>query len=233
MGKYHQKKFPGESEAYRKARDILLEEEIKLRKLLEEVSSLRRSLPLGGKLKEDYTFEEGAAELSDQTKTRETRFPELFEQGKNSLIVYSFMYPPDAETPCPMCTSLLDGLNGSAPHARNRVNFVVIAKAPIYRIRSWSRDRNWKNLRLLSSGKNSYNKDYFAEDPEWGQIPAINVFRKTNEGVYHSYNAELFYAPDEKGQHSRHVDLLWPVWNLFDLTYEGRGTDWYPRLSYD
>ena len=32
---------------------------------------------------------------------------------------------------------------------------------------------------------------------------------------------------------ARHVDMLWPVWNLFDLTPEGRGTDWYPKLRYD
>jgi predicted dithiol-disulfide oxidoreductase (DUF899 family) len=229
----HSKRFPGESETYRKARDELLEAEMKLRKQLEEVAALRRQLPRGGKVKEDYLLDEGAPDLSDQSTVRQTRLSELFEARKNSLIIYSFMFAPDSEKPCPMCTSILDGINGTAPHVGDRVNLAVVAKASIDKIRDWARGRGWKNLRLLSSGKNTYNKDYFAEGDPFGQMPAINVFQKTPEGVYHFYNAELFYASSEPGQHPRHADLIWPLWNLFDLTPEGRGTNWYPRYSYD
>lgn len=80
MGKFHQKRFPGESEAYRQARDELLSAEIALRKHVEEVAALRRKLPLGGELKEDYVFDEGAADLSDQKSVKQTRFSELFEK---------------------------------------------------------------------------------------------------------------------------------------------------------
>ncbi len=233
MGKFHSKEFPGEGETYRGARDELLEAEMKLRKHLEEVAALRRQLPRGGKVKEDYLFEEGAPDLSDQSIVRQTKLSELFEAGKNSLIIYSFMFAPDSEKPCPMCTSVLDSLNGSGLHVRDRVNFAVVAKAPVHKIRDWARGRGWKNLRLLSSGKNTYNRDYFAEGDQGGQMPAINVFQKSEEGIYHFYNAELFYVPAEKGQHPRHADLIWPLWNLFDLTPDGRGTDWYPRYSYD
>jgi predicted dithiol-disulfide oxidoreductase (DUF899 family) len=233
MGKFHQKQFPGESGAYRHARDELLSAEIALRKHVEEVAALRRTLPLGGKLKEDYVFDEGAADLSNQQTVKQTRFSELFEKGKNSLIVYSFMYAPEAENACPMCTSLLDGLNGNAVHARQRVNFVVVAKAPIQKIRSWAFKRDWKNLRLLSSFRNTYNTDYFTETPEGSQLPALNVFQKTADGIYHFYNTELLYAPSEKGQNPRHVDMIWPLWNLFDLTPEGRGTNWFPKFAYD
>jgi len=107
MNQFHQKHFPGESAAYRQARDELLSAEIALRKHVEEVAALRRKLPLGGKLKEDYVFDEGVADLSDQQTVKQTRFSELFEKGKNSLIIYSFMYAPEAENACPMCTSLL------------------------------------------------------------------------------------------------------------------------------
>ncbi len=232
MGKYHNNQFPGESAAYRQARDELLSAEIALRKHVEEVAALRRRLPLGGRVKEDYVFDEGAADLSDQQTVKQIKFSELFEKGKNSLIIYSFMYAPDAENACPMCTSVLDGLNGNAVHARQRVNFAVVAKAPIQKIRSWAWGRGWKNLRLLSSFKNTYNTDYFAENPKGGQLPALNVFQKTDSGIFHFYNTELLYAPAEKGQNPRHVDMIWPLWNLFDLTPEGRGIDWFPKSSY-
>jgi predicted dithiol-disulfide oxidoreductase (DUF899 family) len=107
----------------------------------------------------------------------------------------------------------------------------VVAKAPIDRIRERARERGWNNLRLLSSSHNTYNRDYFAESNERGQMPAINVFQKTNDQIYHFYNSELLYAPTEPGQDPRHVDLIWPIWNLFDLTPQGRG-DWRPKLSY-
>jgi predicted dithiol-disulfide oxidoreductase (DUF899 family) len=141
------------------------------------------------------------------------------------------MYAPEAEKPCPMCTSILDGLNGNSPHVNDRVNFAVVARAPIQKIRSWALSRSWKNLRLLSSLKNTYNADYFAENSASDQLPALNVFYKTAEGIYHFYNTELLYVPPEKGQNPRHVDLIWPLWNLFDLTPEGRGTNWFPKLS--
>ena len=207
------------------ARDTLLERERELRSEIEAVAALRRGLPLGGRLTEDYVFDEGEPATP-------TRFSELFRGGKNTLVVYSFMFAPDAGTPCPMCTALLDSLDGSAPHIGDRVNLAVVARAPIAGIRDWATSRGWRNLRLLSSADNAYNVDYHAETPDGGQLPAINVFRKTGEGIFHSYDAELFHVAPEPGQHPRHADLIWPLWNVFDLTPEGRGTDWFPRVSY-
>lgn len=233
MRKFHEHRFPGESNEYRQARNELLAMEIDLRKRIEEVAAFRRTLPLGGKLKDDYVFDEGAADLSDRETVKQTSFSELFAKDQQSLMIYSFMYAPEADKPCPMCTSILDGLNGNSPHVNNRVNFAVVAKAPIQKIRSWALSRGWKNLRLLSSLKNSYNADYFAENPEEGQLPALNIFQKTADGIHHFYNTELLYVPPEKGQNPRHVDLIWPLWNLLDLTPEGRGTNWFPKFSYD
>jgi predicted dithiol-disulfide oxidoreductase (DUF899 family) len=204
MGKFHENRFPGETESYREMRDRLLESEISLRKRMEETAALRRQLPPGGKIKEDYIFEEGAADLSDPRTVRQTRFSELFDAAKDTLVIYSFMFAPDWEKPCPSCTSILDGLNGSAPHIYDRVNFAVVAKAPLNRIREWARGRGWKNLRLLSSSLNTYNRDYFAESDERGQMPAINVFVKQNGQIHHFYNSELLYAPTEPGQDPRH-----------------------------
>lgn len=233
MVKHHYNTFPNESEAYRQSRDKLLNAEIELRKKLNDVAELRKQLPTGGEIKEDYKLTEGAADLSDQTTVTSVKFSDLFEQGKNNLIIYSLMYAPDAEKPCPACTSLLDGLNGIAPHIRSRDNFVVIAKAPIEKIRNWAQKRNWTNLRMLSSKNNTYNLDYFAEDEDGSQLPAMNVFRKTDTGIFHFYNTELLYGPCDEAQHPRHADLFWPVWNLFDITPDGRDTGWFPKYSYD
>ena len=214
-------KFPNESRAYRHAREELLEAEIRLRRHTEQVAALRRALPPGG-VAQDYVFdaEEGRLGLS-----------ELFKRGE-SLVAYSFMYGPDMERPCPMCTSILDGLEGNAQHIAQRTNLVVIAKSPIERILAFARSRGWSRLRLLSSQGNSYNRDYHAETADGAQMPMLNVFRRDGGTIRHFYGTELLYAKVEPGQNARHVDLIWPLWNVLDFTPEGRGSDWYPKLDY-
>ena len=231
MGQFHDKHYPGEPAAYRAARDALLASEIELRRQVETVAAQRRQLPPGGPVKQDYVFAEGAADLTDRDTVRQTRLSELFEDGKDSLAIYSFMYAPDAETPCPMCTALLDSLNGNAPHIARRMNLAVVAKAPIAKIRDWAAARGWHNLRLLSSGANSYNADYFAETPDGNQIPPLNLFARTAQGIVHAYATEMLYAPANGGQ-PRHMDMMWPLWNMLDLTPGGRGADWYPSYTY-
>jgi predicted dithiol-disulfide oxidoreductase (DUF899 family) len=222
----HPVRFPGESVAYREARNGLLRAEIELRQKLEDVAAQRRKLPLGGRVKENYVFEEAGRSGA----IVETSLADLFAPGKDSLVVYSFMYGPDMKQACPMCTSFLDGADRYALHVTQRVNFVVVAKSPPARLQAWAEERGWNRLRLLSSARNTYNRDYAAESPEGQQIPACNVFRRTADGIFHFWAAEMLYAPVMG--HPRHVDLLWPVWSYFDLTPEGRG-DFMPRLSYD
>jgi predicted dithiol-disulfide oxidoreductase (DUF899 family) len=224
--------FPQESAEYRKARNELLAAEVELRRNIEAVAAARRKLPMGGEVIQDYAFEEGPSDLSQDAGSHSTRLSELFEPGKDSLLIYSYMYGPAMATPCTSCTSILDGLNGTAPHARDRVNFVVVAKSPIERIRAVARERGWRNLRLLSSAENSYNLDYRGETKEGGQLPSLNVFARRDGKIHHFYHTELLFAPREPGQDGRHVDILWPLWNLFDYTPEGRGEKWYPKLSY-
>lgn len=228
----HSIRFPGETPEYREARDKLLQAEMALRRQLEDVAALRRQLPLGGPVPEDYVFEEGAADLNDSQTVKRVRMSELFDPGKDTLIVYSYMFGPNMKAPCTSCTSILDGLNGTALHARQRVNLVVVAKSPIQRVRELARSRGWNNLRLLSSSGNTYNRDYQGENAKGDQIPSLNVFTRHDGKIYHFYNTELLFAPKEKGMDGRHVDLIWPLWNLFDFMPEGRGTDWYPKLSY-
>lgn len=228
MKTYHDKKFPNESEAYRNARNELLEAEINLRRQTEAVAAMRRNLPNGGKLKEDYVFEE----IDANGNIKKTKMSELFQPGKDSLIIYNFMYAPQDEKPCPSCTSIIDGIDGMVFHAEQRVNIAVISKAPIEKLMQWAKNKKWRNVHLLSSLHNTYNADYFGENEKQNQQPALNVFRKTAEGIFHFYATELLFAPTDKGENARHVDSIWPLWNLFDLIPEGRGTNWHPKHNY-
>lgn len=213
--------FPNESKQYRAARNKLLDAELALRRQIEAVAAERRTLPPGGEVREDYVFmsERGPLKMS-----------QLFDRG-NTLAAYSFMYGPQMKNACPMCTAFLDGLDGNARHIAQRTSLVVIAKSPLERIQEYARGRGWRNLRLLSSAENSYNRDYHGENDK-GQQPMMNVFVKREDKVRHFYGSEILYAPEEKGQNARHNDLMWPLWNVLDLTPEGRGTDWYPKLQY-
>ena len=222
--------FPGESAEYRAARDRLLEQEIELRRAMEAVADARRGLPPGGVVPEDYVFdgEHGDVKLS-----------ELFAPDKDSLIIYSFMFPRDPgddrpgprDGPCPSCVSFLDQLDGAAEHAAQNVNLAVVAKAPVGRVLAFARERGWRRLRLVSSANNSYNGDYHGETEQGAQRPILNVFHRNSATIRHFWASELFYAPSEPGQDPRHVGTLEPLWNLFDFTPEGRPA-WDEQLSY-
>jgi len=216
--------FPRESAKYRSARNKLLRSEIKLRRQIEAVAAERRKLPLGGVIKDDYVFDSADGPV---------RISSLFEDGKDTLLVYSYMFGPQMAAPCVSCTSILDSLDGEAPHVVQRVNLAVVAKSPIDRILEFTRARGWRNLRLLSSAGNTYNLDYHGESDTGSQLPMMNVFVRHKGRIYHTYATELMFAPSDRGQDGRHVDSFWPLWNLFDLTPEGRGKSWYPRLRYD
>jgi predicted dithiol-disulfide oxidoreductase (DUF899 family) len=238
--------FPGESAEYRRARDRLLGLEIELRRSMEAVAAARRALPPGGSIPEDYVFQGAGA---DGTRD-EVRLSELFAPGKDSLVIYNFMFPRDpgdtrpgpraghtallplAEGPCPSCVALLDQLDGAAEHAAPLVNFAVVAKAPAPRVLAFAEERGWRRLRLLSSADNTYNRDYFGETAEGHQRPMLNVFHRDDEAIRHFWGSELLYAPTDPDQDPRHVGTLEPVWNLLDLTPEGRPTVWDEQLHY-
>jgi predicted dithiol-disulfide oxidoreductase (DUF899 family) len=212
------------------ARDRLLQQEVELRRATEAVAAARRELPPGGVVAQDYVFQQAG---KSGTPT-EVRLSELFTRGLDTLAIYSFMFPLalDDEGPCPSCTSFLDAFDGAAEHITQRVNLVVVARAELSRILAHAQVRGWRRLRLLSSAGNTYNRDYFGEDAQGAQMPMLNVFRREGEAIRHFWGSELLYAPTEPGQDPRHGDSIDPQWNLFDLTPEGRGTDWYPELSY-
>ena len=238
----HHIHFPNESAEYRKARNALLEEEMELRRRIERVAARRRALPLGGTIPQDYVFEGQGTD----GKPTAVKLSELFTPGKNALAIYSFMFGPEREQPCPGCTHFLDGLDGATRHVNQRMNFVVVAKSPLPRLLAFARERGWRWLRLLSTADNTYDRDYFGDstalpaavrkqqeftDGEEWDMPMINVFRRDGTAIRHFWGCELLYVPPESGQQYRHNDLLDPVWNMFDLLPEGRG-DFEPELRY-
>jgi predicted dithiol-disulfide oxidoreductase (DUF899 family) len=238
--------FPGESAEYRAARNRLLAQEIELRRTMEAVAAARRRLPPGGVVAQDYVFQTQGA---DGAPT-EVRLSELFAPGRDSLVIYSMMFPRDPsdnspgpaggetallplmEGPCPSCTAFLDQLDGAAEHASQRINLVVLATTPIERLATFAAERGWRRLRLVSAAGTTYNRDYLAEAEDGTQKPMLNVFRRDLRTIRHFWGSELFYAPADPGQDPRHVGTLEPLWNLFDLTPDGRGTDWYEQFSY-
>ncbi len=230
----HDRRYPNESEDYRAARDRLLAAEAAMRQQIEDVAQQRRQLPVGGPIKEDYPFERATSDGAVET----VRLSELLSADRETLVIYSYMFRPDTDNPgypfgagpCPMCTSLIDGLDAQAPHVRDRVELVVAAKAPIEAIVEFARGRGWRHVPLLSSAKTTYDVDYLAENADGAPMPMINVFVRRNGGIHHFWGSELLYAHAD-GQ-PRHVDSIWPLWNILDLSPEGRGTDWYPKRTY-
>lgn len=228
-------RFPGESSEYRRERNRLLEAEIELRRGIERVAAQRRALPPGGAVPEDYRFRaaDGGGEV---------RFSELFAPGKGTLVIYSFMFPrwsgdtrpgpnhgataelPLAETPCPSCTSILDSLDGAAPHLAQEINLAVVAKSDPERIRAFAQERGWRHLRLLSSRDSTYNRDYHAETPDGEQAPIMNVFVRDAGGIRRTWATELMFAPRDEGEDPRHVDAIWPLWHVLDMTPQGRAS---------
>jgi predicted dithiol-disulfide oxidoreductase (DUF899 family) len=97
---------------------------------------------------------------------------------------------------------------------------------------AFGRERGWRHLRLLSSAGNNYNRDYLAESEEGNQLPMLTVFHRDGDTIRHFWSSELMYARSDPGQDPRHVGTLEPLWNLFDLTREGRPTGWDEQLSY-
>jgi predicted dithiol-disulfide oxidoreductase (DUF899 family) len=212
-------RFPNESEAYRRARSDLLAEEIELRRHVERVAEMRRKLPPGGEVIGDYRFvgERGPASFAD-----------LFGD-KDTLIVYSYMFGPQRDKPCPMCTSLLGSWDHKVRDIEQRASLAAIARSPIERLVAAKRARGWTQIRVYSDQSGNYTRDYVSRDD--ADVPGYNVFSRQGGVIRHFWGAEMGETADP-GQDPRGAPDLDPLWLLLDTTPEGRGADWYPKLEY-
>ncbi len=202
-------RYPNESREYREARDLLLKDEQELIDKVKAVAEKRRQLPRGGQLKEDYVFQWA----NDGKLGKSVRFSELFGD-KNTLLLYSFMFGPGWDKPCPSCTSLVDGFDRTWYQVSRDAAFVAIAKAPAERINAWAKERGWTQMELVSGFESSFQADYKCQSgSEDMQMPVMHVFKKQDGKIFHFWATETM---------SNHVDTVWPYWNLMDFTPEGR-----------
>ncbi|HZZ88090.1 MAG TPA: DUF899 family protein [Caulobacteraceae bacterium] len=213
-------RVPNESAEYRAARMALLAEEIELRRHIERVAAQRRALPPGGEVTGDYRF---------ITEDGETNLRGLFGD-KQTLIAYSYMFGPQRERPCPMCTNLLDAWDGNADDIEQRAALVVVARSPLERLLAWKQERGWKHLRLVSDANGNFFRDYFGLTPDGSEVPAQNVFTLRGGTLRHFWAGEM--TTSDPGQDPRGAPDPAPLWTVLDMTPEGRGGDWYPKLNY-
>jgi predicted dithiol-disulfide oxidoreductase (DUF899 family) len=214
--------FPNESAEYRRARNALLAEEIELRRHIEQVAALRRALPPGGPVSGDYRFEgeQGPVDLAG-----------LFGD-KQTLVVYGYMFGPQRERPCPMCTSLLGAWNGEARDIEQRVALAVVARSPLERLLAFRKERGWRDLKLYTDLNGLFSRDYHAISPDGGDDAALSVFTRRDGTIRHFWGGEMGFETADPGQDPRGAPDPMPLWTILDMTPEGRGTDWYPKLEY-
>jgi len=228
-GTYRQTNLPNESPEYLAKREELRLAEIELLNTRERVAALRRGLPKGATI-QNYELIEGPTSLKDgDAPIKNVRLSDLFTKPDRSLVVYHFMYGKKQTTPCPMCTAWLDCFNGIAHHLAQNVDLAIVAAADPSTLRTHARSRGWDRLRLLSAGESTFKYDLGSEDSEGRQDSTISVFTRDSDGTLrHFYSGHPRLASDIK---ERGIDELNPIWNVLDLTPQGRGS-WYASLEY-
>jgi predicted dithiol-disulfide oxidoreductase (DUF899 family) len=214
-------RHPNESDDYRHARQQLLVEEIEVRRNLDRVAALRRDLPPGGEVLRDYHFV--AEDGTDVT------LADLFGDH-DTLVIYSYMFGPQREAPCPMCTSLMGGFDHKIEDIRQRVAIAFTARSPIDRLIGAKKARGWIDLPVFSDESGDYTRDYVSADD--ADMPGYTVFERSDGKLRHFWSEEIGGDMADPGQDPRGGVEMDPLWLLLDTTPEGRGDDWYPKLAY-
>jgi predicted dithiol-disulfide oxidoreductase (DUF899 family) len=214
---------------YLQKREELRLAEMEMFRSIERVAALRRALPPGAEVN-DYLFQEGPRDLNGPDEIVSTvRLSELFSGPERALIVYHFMYGKRNTSACPMCTMWIDAFNGIAPHLAQNVDLAIVAAADLATLRTHARARGWDNLRLLSAGDGTFKYDFRGEDREGHQDSSVSVFTRDGAGTLRHFYTSHPWLDDDMNE--RGIDLLQPVYNLLDLTPQGRG-NWYASLDY-
>ena len=220
-GTYRQTNLPNESAEYLSKREELRLAEIDLMNLRERIATLRRQLPPGAILK-DYAFIEGPASLDEGDSPASTvRLSELFTAPESAGDLSNDVRKKQT-SPCPMCTSWLDAFNGVAHHLAQSINLAVAVAADLPALRSHARKRGWDKLRLLSAGESTFKYDLGSEDREEARTRRFLSSRSTSKEQCITFTVFIRRLADNID--TRGTDEYNPIWNVLDLTPQGRGT---------
>jgi predicted dithiol-disulfide oxidoreductase (DUF899 family) len=220
LARTNKTRHPNESAEYRRAREALLAEEIELRRHIERVAEMRRALPPGGEVTRAYEFSGESGKVT---------LPELFG-NKQTLVVYSYMFGPQREKPCPMCTSFMSTWEAKLPDVEQRIAFAFVARSPIERLVEAKKARGWTRHKIYSDTSGDYTRDYVSATD--ADMPGYSVFTRRDGVIRHFWSGEMGQAMADPGQDPRGAPDIDPLWTLLDTTPEGRGKDWYPKLGY-
>jgi predicted dithiol-disulfide oxidoreductase (DUF899 family) len=216
-------RFPNEDADYRTARTALLAEEIELRRHIERVAEMRRAMPIGGEVTGDYRFtDENGSEVT---------LADLFG-AHETLLAYHWMFGPQRERPCPMCTSFLGGFAAAANDLMQQVAIAAIARSPVERQIAFKQERGWDDLPVYATVGDDFPTTYGGLTPDGDDVPAFNVFVKRDGKVFHFYAGEMTGETADPGQDPRGAPDLSILWTLLDMTPQGRDPKWYPKLTY-
>lgn len=214
--------YPNDSDEYRHARVELLAAEIELRRQLQRVAAQRRELPPGGEAGGDYRFrtEDGSV----------VGLADLFDEH-DTLFTYFWMFGPERERPCPMCTSFLGSLDVPSVDLSQLLSVAVIGRSPVARQLAFARERGWRNLRFFETIGDDFARDYHALSADGDEGAALDVWQLDGGTVRHMWGAEGGFETADPG-FDPHLAPDVMLWNVLDLTPGGRRPDWYPSLEY-
>jgi predicted dithiol-disulfide oxidoreductase (DUF899 family) len=139
----------GTQEQWQAARDELLAEEKELTRRGDELTRKRQALPWV-RVEKDYSFE-----TVDGTKT----LAELFD-GRSQLMLYHFMFGPQFELGCPVCSSITDTLNANAVHLAARdTTLLLSSRAPLERLQAYKQRLGWDDIGWVSTVGDDFHRD--------------------------------------------------------------------------
>jgi len=215
--------FHGESAEYRRAREALLAEEIEFRRHMTQLAEQRRALPPGPIIAKNYRFKDANG--------AEVGLKELFGDH-DTLVTYFWMYGPQRERPCPMCSNWLGAVNGNAADIKQRVALKILGRSPVERQLAVAVERGWRHLDFVQTVGDDYATDLGVLTPDGWEYPALVVYRRDGDTVRLFWASEMTKDMADPGQDPRDAPDIAALWSILDLTPGGRGTDWYPKLSY-
>jgi predicted dithiol-disulfide oxidoreductase (DUF899 family) len=215
--------FPGASAEYERARQALLAEEIEFRRHMTRLVEQRRALPPGPVITKDYRFKD--------EQGFEVGLAELFGD-KDTLVTYFWMYGPQRERPCPMCTNWLGAVNGNAADIKQRVALKILGRSPVERQYAFAQQRGWRDLNFVQTVGDDYARDVGLLNADGSENPALVVFSRKGDEVRLFWSSGMTREMADPGQDPRDAPDIASLWSILDLTPDGRPADWYPKLQY-